>query len=49
MANVVQNLERQAFSVAIDKTLKSIKTDREKSLLKIVDLAEKFMGNNFTP
>ena len=49
MANIAQNLQRQAFGVVIDKTLKSIKEDRESSLLKIVDLAQKFMGDNFRP
>ena len=39
--------ERKAFSVAIDAALKHLNKDREKGLLQIVDLAEKFMGDNF--
>ncbi len=37
----------KAFSVAIDAALKSLNKDREKGLLQIVDLTEKFMGDNF--
>ena len=48
MANLAGAVERKAFSVAIDATLKSLRKDREKGLLQIVDLAEKFMGNNFS-
>ena len=47
MANLAQSVERKAFSVAIDATLKHLNKDREKGLLQIVDLAEKFMGDNF--
>ena len=49
MANIAKNLQRQAFGVVIDKLLKGMKEDQETSLLKIVDLAEKFMGDNFRP
>lgn len=38
---------RSAFSTLINTTLKYIDKDREKSLLKMVDLAEAFMGKNF--
>lgn len=44
-----KELERQAFSLVIDNVLKSMRKDREAALLKIVDLAQKFMGNNFSP
>lgn len=37
-----------AFSAAIDLALKSIRKDREKGLLQIVDLTQKFMGDNFS-
>ena len=49
MANIVKNIERQTFSLVIDNVLKSMRKDREAALLKIVDLAQKFMGNNFSP
>ena len=48
MANLVESVERKAFSVAVDATLKSLNKDREKALLQIVDLAQKFMGDNFS-
>ena len=47
MANLALTVERKAFSVAIDAALKSLNKDREKGLLQIVDLTEKFMGDNF--
>ena len=45
MANLVETMERKAFGVAVDATLKNLNKDREKALLQIVDLTEKFMGN----
>ena len=48
MANIALAVERKAFGVAIDAALKSLNKDRQKGLLQIVDLAEKFMGNNFS-
>ena len=48
MANLVETMERKAFGVAVDATLKNLNKDREKALLQIVDLTEKFMGNNFS-
>lgn len=48
MANLAQTLERKTFGVAIDGALRHIKKDREKGLLQIVDLAETFMGDNFS-
>ena len=48
MANLKHTIQRKAFSAAIDIALKRLNKDREKGLLEIVDLAEKFMGNNFS-
>ena len=48
MSNFTQSVERKAFSVAIDGTLKHINKDREKGLLQILDLTQKFMGDNFS-
>ena len=45
MASLKDAAERQAFSLAIDATLKSLNKDREKGLLNIVNLAQKFMGS----
>lgn len=47
MANLAMSVERKAFSVAADLALKHLNKDREKGLLQIVDLTEKFMGDNF--
>lgn len=47
MTNLVQTVERKAFSVTIDTALKHIKKDREKGLLDLVDLTQMFMGNHF--
>ncbi|MCI8991887.1 MAG: radical SAM protein [Eubacterium sp.] len=46
---IPQSLERQAFSVAIDVALRKIRKDRQKGLLDIINLAEKFMGDQFRP
>jgi len=40
-------MQRKAFSAAIDVALRRLNKDRQKGLLQIVDLAEKFMGGNF--
>ena len=48
MGKIVQTVERKAFGVAVDAALKNLNKDREKALLQIVDLAEKFMGDNFS-
>lgn len=48
MADLKHKAERTAFSAAIDLALKSIRKDREKGLLQIVDLTQKFMGDNFS-
>ena len=44
MASLKDAAERQAFSLAIDAALKSLNKDREKALLNIVNLVQKFMG-----
>lgn len=49
MASLKDAAERQAFSLAIDAALKSLNKDREKALLNIVNLVQKFMGDNFRP
>lgn len=48
MTNFAQTVERKAFGVAVDVTLKSLKKDREKGFLQLVELTEKFMGDNFS-
>lgn len=48
MANLKHTVQRKAFSAAIDVALKRINKDRQKGLLELVDLAQKFMGNNFS-
>ena len=48
MENIVQSVERKAFGVAIDATLKHINKDRQKGLLQILDLTRKLMGGNFS-
>lgn len=47
MNKVAHSLERKAFGAAVDYTLGKVNKDREKGLLQIVDLAQKFMGDNF--
>ena len=37
---------RVAFSALINSTIKYVNKDREKSLMKLVDLSERFMGDN---
>lgn len=48
MDTLKHKAERAAFGVAIDGALKYARRDREQALLKIIDLAEKFMGDTFT-
>lgn len=43
MSNLSHDLQRKAFSLAIDQTLCHVNKDREKGLLQILDLAQKFM------
>ena len=38
---------RKAYGMAIDGVLKYVNKDREKNLLKLVDISEKFLGNRF--
>ncbi len=40
---------RAGFETAVNMAVKNVKKDREKGLLQVVDLAEKFMGNQFQP
>lgn len=40
---------RAAFGAAIDGTLKYVNKDREKNLLTLVDLSERFLGDTFKP
>ena len=47
MASLSHTMQRKAFSAAIDVALKRLNKDREKGLLQIIDLAQKFMGDNF--
>ncbi len=49
MASLSHTMQRRAFSAAIDVALRRLDKDREKGLLQIVDLAERFMGDNFKP
>lgn len=49
MGQITHKAERLAFSKAIDATMKYINKDREKGFLSLVDLSEKFMGDNFLP
>ncbi len=47
MPSLSHTMQRRAFSAAIDVALRRLNKDREKGLLQIVDLAERFMGSNF--
>lgn len=47
MGSITQTMERKAFGLAIDGTLKHINKDREKGLLQILELTQKLMGDNF--
>lgn len=49
MAGLAQEMERKLFGAAVNVVLNSLNKDREKGLLHIVDLAEKSMGDHFTP
>lgn len=40
---------RAAFGAAIDGTIKYVKQDRDKHLMTLVDLSEKFLGDTFQP
>ena len=47
MGTLTHKAARAAFSTAIDQALKHIYKDREKGLLDIVDISEKFLGDTF--
>ena len=47
MGTLTHKAARAAYGTAIDAVLKHVKKDREKGLLELVDLTEKFMGDNF--
>ncbi|MDY5647232.1 MAG: radical SAM protein [Lachnospiraceae bacterium] len=47
MGALTHKATRAAFEVAVDQTLKHINKDREKGLLQIVDLSEKFLGDTY--
>mgnify|MGYP000627994622 CR=1 FL=1 len=47
MGELTHKATRAAFGKAIELTLKHVEKDREKGLLQLVDLTEKFIGDNF--
>ena len=47
MNKVSHAIEKKAFEVTIDKILKEKPEKRQQTLLKLVNLAEKYMGSNF--
>ena len=47
MGELTHKATRAAFGKAIELTLKHVEKDREKGLLQLVDLTEKYMGDNF--
>lgn len=47
MGTLTHKAARAAYGTAIDAVLKHVKKDREKGLLELVDLTEKYMGDNF--
>lgn len=47
MGTLTHKAARAAFGKAIDTTLKHVQKDQEAGLLQIVDLTEKFMGDQF--
>lgn len=48
MATLTHQTTRKIFEIAIDKTLNHVNKDRERGLLELVDITEKFMGNTFS-
>ena len=44
MATITHKATRAAFGAAIDLAMKHVNKDRQKGLMDLVDLAEKFMG-----
>lgn len=49
MGNLSHKTGRAAFGTAVDKVLKYVNKDRQANLLKLVDLTEKVMGDQFQP
>ena len=47
MGELTHKAARAAFGGAIDFAMRKMDKDREKGLLDIVDLTERFMGDNF--
>lgn len=47
MGSLTHKAARSAYGAAIDIVLKHVNKDREKGLLQLVDLTEKYMGDNF--
>ena len=47
MGTLTHKAARAAYGTAIDAVLKHVKKDREKGLLELVNLTEKYMGDNF--
>ena len=48
MADFTHKMARIAFSKAIDLMLDRIYRDREKGMLQLVDIVEKYVGNMFS-
>ena len=48
MGTLTHKAERAAFSVGIEAAIKYVNKDREKGLLKLVDMAQHYMGENFS-
>ena len=48
MGTLTHKAARSAYGAAIDLALKHVNKDREKGLLQIVDLTERYMGDNFS-
>ncbi len=49
MDTIKHKTERAAFSAVIDSMIKKVDKNHEEGLLEIIDLAEKYMGDNFRP
>ena len=47
MGELTHKAARAAFGGAIDLAMRKMDKDREKGLLDLVDLTERFMGDNF--
>ena len=48
MDNVLHSVQRATFSKAIDLVLTRVKKDRVKGLLELVDVSEKFLGDDYS-